>query len=225
MNKIIIAIDGYSACGKSTTARAVASKLGFIYVDSGAMYRAVTYYLVENKIPLTDIEKINKVLRDVEVGFKRDEAGNLITYLNGKSVEDKIRELKVSENVSVVAAISTVRKAMVRIQQQLGESKNIVMDGRDIGTVVFPEAELKIFMTADPEIRARRRLKEWLANGVETTIEEVRANVEARDHKDTTREDSPLKKADDAIVVDNSFITFDEQVEEIIALAKEKIKA
>jgi cytidylate kinase len=225
MNKIIIAIDGYSACGKSTTARAVASKLGFIYVDSGAMYRAVTYYLLENKIPLTDIEKINKVLRDVEVGFKRDEAGNLITYLNGKSVEDKIRELKVSENVSVVAAISTVRKAMVRIQHQLGESKNIVMDGRDIGTVVFPEAELKIFMTADPEIRARRRLKEWLANGVETTIEEVRANVEARDHKDTTREDSPLKKADDAIVVDNSFMTFDEQVEEIIALAKEKIKA
>ena len=225
MNKIIIAIDGYSACGKSTTARAVASKLGFIYVDSGAMYRAVTYYLLENNISLTDIEAINEALKDVEVGFKRDEIGNPITYLNGQSVEDKIRELEVSDNVSAVAAISSVRKAMVRIQQQLGESKNIVMDGRDIGTVVFPEAELKIFMTADLEIRAERRLKDWLANGVEATLEEVRANVEERDHKDTTRDDSPLKKADDAIVVDNSLMTFDEQVAEIIALAEEKINA
>ena len=225
MNKIIIAIDGYSACGKSTTARAVASKLGYIYVDSGAMYRAVTYYILENNISLTDIEAINEALKDVEVGFIRDENGNPITYLNGQPVEDKIRELKVSDNVSVVAAISAVRKAMVRIQQQLGESKNIVMDGRDIGTVVFPEAELKIFMTADLKIRAERRLKEWLANGIETTLEEVRANVEERDDKDTTRNDSPLKKADDAIVVDNSLMTFDEQVAEIIALAEEKINA
>ena len=225
MNKIIIAIDGYSACGKSTTARAVGTKLGFIYVDSGAMYRAVTWYLLENNISLSDMEAINEVLRDIEIGFRRDEAGNLITYLNGQAVEDKIRELKVSENVSVVAAISAVRKAMVRIQQQLGAGKNIVMDGRDIGTVVFPEAELKIFMTADLKIRAERRLKEWLANGIETSIEEVRTNIEERDHKDTTRSDSPLKKADDAIVVDNSLMTFDQQVAEVIALANEKINA
>ena len=223
MNKIIVAIDGYSACGKSTTARAVAAELGFIYVDSGAMYRAVTYYLLENNISLTDIEAIDRALRDVEVGFKRDEAGNPITYLNGQPVEDKIRELKVSDNVSVVAAISSVRKAMVRVQHKLGERKNIVMDGRDIGTVVFPEAELKIFMTADLEIRAERRLKEWLAKGVKASLEEVRANVEERDHKDTTRQDSPLKKADDAIMVDNSFMTFDEQVAKIITLAEEKI--
>jgi cytidylate kinase len=225
MNKIIIAIDGYSACGKSTTARAVASKLGFIYVDSGAMYRAVTYYLLQNNIPLNDVDAISKALSDVEITLVRDEAGNPITYLNGHSVEEEIRELKVSENVSVVAAVSAVRKAMVRIQYQLGESKNIVMDGRDIGTVVFPEAELKIFMTADPKIRAARRLKEWQANGVEATLEEVLTNVAERDHKDTTREDSPLRKAEDAIVIDNSFMTFDEQVAEIIALAEEKINA
>jgi cytidylate kinase len=225
MNKIIIAIDGYSACGKSTTARAVASKLGFIYVDSGAMYRAVTYYLMQNNIPLNDVDAISKSIIDVEIIFVRDEVGNPITYLNDHSVEEEIRELKVSENVSVVAAVSAVRKAMVRIQYQLGESKNIVMDGRDIGTVVFPDAELKIFMTADPKIRAARRLKEWQANGVDATMEEVLTNVAERDHKDTTREDSPLKKAEDAIVIDNSFMTFDEQVAEIIALAEEKINA
>jgi len=225
MNKIIIAIDGYSACGKSTTARAVASKLGFIYVDSGAMYRAVTYYLLQNNIPLNDVEAISKALGSVEITFVRDEAGNPITYLNGSSVEEEIRELKVSENVSEVAAVSAVRKAMVRIQYQLGESKNIVMDGRDIGTVVFPEAELKIFMTADPKIRAERRLREWQASGVEATLEEVLENVVERDHKDTSREDSPLKKAEDAIVIDNSFMTFDEQVAEVVALAEERINA
>ena len=225
MNKIIIAIDGYSACGKSTTARAVAAKLGFTYVDSGAMYRAVTYYLLENNISFSDIEAISKALNDVEVGFKGDEAGNPITYLNGQPVEDKIREMKVSDNVSIVAANSEVRRAMVKIQHELGKEKGIVMDGRDIGTVVFPEAELKIFMTADPEIRAERRLKEWQSKGIDATLDEVRANVTERDHKDTTRQDSPLKKADDAIVIDNSFMTFDEQVGEIIDLAKEKINA
>ena len=223
MNKIIIAIDGYSACGKSSTARVVAAKLGFIYVDSGAMYRAVTYYLLQNNIPLNDVQAISMALSDVEVGFKRDENGNPVTYLNGQPVEEEIRELKVSENVSVVAAVSAVRKAMVRLQKQLGERKNIVMDGRDIGTVVFPEAELKIFMTADPKIRAERRLKEWQANGVEATVEEVMANVVERDQIDTTREDSPLIKAEDAIVIDNSFMTFDEQVAEVISLAEEKI--
>jgi CMP/dCMP kinase len=225
MNKIIIAIDGYSACGKSTTARAVATNLGYIYADSGAMYRAVTYYLLEHKISLTDIEEIERALKSIEIDFSRDKEGKLITHLNGQSVEEGIRKMAVSEDVSVVAAISVVRKAMVHIQRKLGKDKGVVMDGRDIGTVVFPEAELKIFMTADPEIRAQRRLKEWQANGIEATLEEVKANVAERDYKDTTREDSPLKKADDAIVVDNSFMTFDEQVEKVVALARERINA
>ena len=224
MNKIIIAIDGYSACGKSTTARAVAAKLAYTYVDSGAMYRAVTYYLMQNNISLTDAGEISEALAKVEVSFKLDDDRNPITYLNGHRVEEQIRKMEVSENVSVVAANSEVRRAMVRIQHRLGENKGIVMDGRDIGTVVFPEAELKIFMTAELDIRAERRLKEWLVNGIEASLDEVRANVAERDHKDTTRQDSPLKKADDAIVVDNSFMTFDEQVDEIIALAEKRIK-
>lgn len=223
MNKIIIAIDGYSACGKSTTARAVAAKLAYTYVDSGAMYRAVTYHLMQNNISLTDVGEISEALAKVEVSFKKDDDRNPITYLNGHRVEEQIRKMEVSENVSLVAANSEVRRAMVRIQHRLGENKEIVMDGRDIGTVVFPEAELKIFMTAELDIRAERRLKEWLVNGIEASLDEVRANVAERDHKDTTRQDSPLKKADDAIVVDNSFMTFDEQVDEIIALAEERI--
>ena len=223
MNKIIIAIDGYSACGKSTTARAVAAKLAYTYVDSGAMYRAVTYHLMQNNISLTDVGEISEALAKVEVSFKKDDDRNPITYLNGHRVEEQIRKMEVSENVSVVAANSEVRRAMVRIQHRLGENKEIVMDGRDIGTVVFPEAELKIFMTAELDIRAERRLKEWLVNGIEASLDEVRANVAERDHKDTARQDSPLKKADDAIVVDNSFMTFDEQVDEIIALAEERI--
>jgi len=225
MNKIIIAIDGYSACGKSTTARAVATKLAYTYVDSGAMYRAVTYHLMQNNISLTDVGEISEALAKVEVSFKKDDDRNPITYLNGHRVEEQIRKMEVSENVSVVAANSEVRRAMVRIQHRLGENKEIVMDGRDIGTVVFPEAELKIFMTAELDIRAERRLKEWLVNGIEASLDEVRANVAERDHKDTTRRDSPLKKADDAIVVDNSFMTFDEQVDEIIALAEKRINA
>jgi len=225
MNKIIIAIDGYSACGKSTTARAVAKKLNYTYVDSGAMYRTVTYYLLENDIPLTDMAGIGNALAQVEITFRPDEDGNPVTHLNNKAVEEQIREMKVSENVSAVAAIPAVRRAMVQIQHRLGEAKEVVMDGRDIGTVVFPEAELKIFMTADPEIRAQRRLKEWRAKGIEATLDEVLANIAERDHQDTTRADSPLKKADDAIVVDNSYMSFDEQVEEIITLANERINA
>jgi len=225
MNKLIIAIDGYSACGKSTTARTVATKLGYTYVDSGAMYRTVTYYLLKNDISFTDSEAVIKALEKVEITFRNDEAGNLITYLNGESVEEEIREMDVSENVSAVAAISDVRKAMVRIQQQLGEGKGIVMDGRDIGTVVFPEADLKIFMTADPKIRAKRRLKELEEKGVSTSMQEVLKNVQQRDFKDTTRSDSPLSKATDAKEVDNSFMTFEEQVSKIIDMAEEIINA
>lgn len=225
MNKIIIAIDGYSAVGKSTSARAVATNLGYTYVDSGAMYRAVTYYLLQNNKSLTDVSEISRALANVEVSFKRDDSGNPITYLNGHTVEEEIRQMEVSEKVSVVAANSEVRKAMVSIQHRLGESKGIVMDGRDIGTIVFPEAELKIFMIAELEIRAKRRLKEWLAKGIEVSLDEVRTNIAGRDHKDSTRQDSPLKKAEDAIVLDNSFMTFDQQVEKIMALAKDRIYA
>ena len=223
MPKIIVAIDGYSACGKSTTARAVAKKLGYTYVDSGAMYRAITYYLLKNNIPFSDVEQIDSLINNINIDFKLDEFGNPLTYINEENVEEKIREMSVSKNVSEVAAISSVRKAMVDIQHRLGEGKGIVMDGRDIGTVVFPQAELKIFMTADPEIRAERRLKEWQANGVETTLEEVRKNIAERDYMDTTRLDSPLKQADDAIKLDNSFISFEEQVEKVIQLAEERI--
>jgi cytidylate kinase len=225
MNKIIIAIDGHSAVGKSTTASAIAAILNYTYVDSGAMYRAVTYYLLQNNISLTDVRELSEALANLEVCFQRDDAGNRITYLNGHPVEEEIRQIQVSENVSEVAANSEVRRAMVSIQHRLGESKGIVMDGRDIGTVVFPQAELKIFMTADLEIRAKRRFKEWLAKGIEVSFDEVRSNIAERDHKDSTRQDSPLKKADDAIVVDNSFMTFDEQVDEIIAWAEERINA
>jgi cytidylate kinase len=224
MNKIIVAIDGYSACGKSTTARAVAESLGYIYADSGAMYRAVTYYLIKNGISLTNSERIESSLDNIIISFKRDEQGNLTTYLNGELVEEEIRKMEISDNVSAVAAISVVRKAMVRIQHGLGEKKGIVMDGRDIGTVVFPEAELKIFMTAEPEIRAQRRLKELHDKGVEASLDEVLTNLTERDHKDTTREDSPLRQAEDAIVVDNSKMTFEEQVNVIISLANEIIE-
>ncbi len=223
MNKIIIAIDGYSACGKSTTASAVASRLGYAYVDSGAMYRAVTYYLLEQNISISDTDEVSKALGNAEVSLARDAEGNPVTMLNEQSVEAEIRQPEVSEHVSVVAANSDVRRAMVSIQHRLGENKGIVMDGRDIGTVVFPEAELKVFMTADPEIRAQRRLKEWQSQGITASIEEVRKNVAARDYKDTTRSDSPLKKAEDAIEIDNSFMTFEEQVEKITGLAEDRI--
>ena len=224
MEKMNIAIDGFSACGKSTTARVVAAKLGFTYVDSGAMYRAVTYYLLQNNISLTDITAIKEALGRIEVRFERDEAGNPITCLNGQPVEEEIRKMEVSANVSAVAAISEVRRAMVSLQQQMGAKEGVVMDGRDIGTVVFPEAELKIFMTADPEIRARRRLKELKSKGVEASFTDVKANVAERDHIDSTRDDSPLKKADDAIIIDNSFMDFEEQVDKIITLAKALIE-
>lgn len=225
MKKIIIAIDGYSACGKSTTARAVANRLGYIYGDSGAMYRAVTYYLLLHNISLTNTADIAEALDKVAITFNNDANNNPLTYLNGKLVEEEIRAMEVSENVSEVAAISVVRKAMVKIQHRLGGNKGLVMDGRDIGTVVFPKAELKIFMTADPEIRAQRRLKELAAKGISASLAEIMTNIEERDFKDTTRDDSPLKKADDAIEIDNSHMTFKQQVDKIVILAEEVIKA
>ena len=225
MSKIIIAIDGYSACGKSTTAKSVAKQLGYIYVDSGAMYRAVTLFMLNNNIDLQNEKEVNQALGNIKIDFVLDSSGLPITQLNDVEVEEEIREMRVSSNVSTVAAIPSVRRAMVKLQQQLGNAKGIVMDGRDIGTVVFPSAELKIFMTAKPEIRAQRRKLEMEQKGVKTSLEDVMQNLKERDHKDTTRADSPLRQADDAITLDNSFLNFDEQVSQIVVLANKIIEA
>lgn len=223
MNKIIIAIDGHSATGKSSTAKKVASHLGYIYLDSGAMYRASTLFFLRNSIALSDEKSIENALGEIQIDFKIDEQGHPITYLNGENVEEEIRTMEISEKVSGVSAIRQVRVAMVEQQQKMGESKGVVMDGRDIGSVVFPDAELKIFMTASANIRAERRLKELAHKGDKTPFEDVLKNVVERDEKDSTRKESPLLKVDDAIEIDNSNMLFEDQVQEIIKLAEEKI--
>ncbi len=216
VKKIIIAVDGFSSCGKSTLARALAEKLGYLYIDSGAMYRAVALHFLQNHIPFKpeerDDERIEAALSQIQIEF-RDTAKGKATFLNGVNVEDEIRQMRVADHVSKVSTISAVRRFLVKQQQALGKGKGVVMDGRDIGTVVFPEAELKLFMTAEPEIRAHRRLKELLAKGTAMTFEEVFANLAERDRIDSTREDSPLKKAEDAWVIDNSYLDTNEQLE------------
>lgn len=216
MKKIIIAVDGFSSCGKSTLARALAGKLGYLYIDSGAMYRAVSLYFLQNGIPFKpeerDDEGIEAALANIRIEF-RDTTKGKATFLNGVNVEDEIRQMRVADHVSKVSTISSVRRFLVKQQQELGKGKGVVMDGRDIGTVVFPEAELKLFMTAEPQIRADRRLKELLAKGTQMTFEEVYANLADRDRIDSTREDSPLKQADDAWVIDNSYLNPQEQLE------------
>lgn len=219
LSKIIIAIDGYSACGKSTTAKEVARVLGYKYIDSGAMYRAVTLYFLEHHISLTNPKEIAKALQQISISFKVNSKGITETYLNSLSVEKDIRRMKVSENVSQVSAIKEVRVAMVEQQRRLGKEKGIVMDGRDIGTVVFPKAELKFFMTADILVRAFRRQKELLSLDRLVDLDEVIENIQKRDQIDTTRKESPLVKAPDAIVIDTTHITIDEQVDEVIRLA------
>lgn len=211
--KIIVAIDGFSSCGKSTLAKSLAKEVGYGYVDTGAMYRSVTLYLLRNNIEISadEIEPINEVLEHIEITFRNIEGKNC-TFLNGENVEEEIREMYVSDRVSDVAVISEIRRAMVAQQQRMGLDKGIVMDGRDIGTVVFPKAELKIFMTADPDIRADRRYAEMLAKGKRTTMEEVINNLTERDRIDSSREDSPLRQADDAIVLDNSEMSQEEQL-------------
>lgn len=209
---LVIAIDGYSSCGKSTLAKALAKKLGFIYVDSGAMYRAVTLYFLRNNIDITDDEKVVDALQHIELNFHSRDYESHIT-LNGEEVSDEIRLMPVSENVSEVSAHKIVRHEMVKQQQRMGKSKNIVMDGRDIGTTVFPDAPLKLFMTADPKIRAERRFKELESkDNNETTLEEVFENLAHRDYADTTRKESPLVRAADAIVLDNTNLTPEEQL-------------
>ena len=226
--KITIAIDGFSSTGKSTVAKQLAKELGYVYVDTGAMYRAVTLYAMNNSmITENSFDKgaLIEKLPSVDLKFIFDEnLGFAAIYLNGENVEEEIRKMDVSNNVSKVASVSEVRQKLVSLQKVMGEEKGIVMDGRDIGTVVFPNAELKIFMTASPEERAGRRFKELEEKGDKVSYEEVLKNVVDRDHMDTTREDSPLVMADDAIEIDNSFITKEEQFDIILALAREKIE-
>lgn len=209
---MVIAIDGYSSCGKSTLAKALAKKLGFIYIDSGAMYRAITLYFLRNHVDLENHDAIIDALQHIELNFHSKDYESHIT-LNGEEVSEEIRLMPVSEAVSPVSAIKEVRQEMVKQQQRMGKSKNIVMDGRDIGTAVFPDAQVKFFMTADPKIRAERRYKEMVAKGDQTiTLEEVFENLAHRDYADTTREESPLTRAEDAIVLDNTDITEEEQL-------------
>lgn len=227
--KITIAIDGHSSTGKSTVAKQLAKELGYIYVDSGAMYRAVTLYAMR-KLFVSDTnfdkESIIRHLPFINVKFIfDDELGYGEIYLNDENVEKEIRLLEVSQQVSKVAAIPQVRKKLVKLQQEMGKDKGVVMDGRDIGTVVFPDADLKLFMTASTERRAQRRYKELKERGDEITLDEVLTNVKERDHMDTTREDSPLLKAYDAIEIDNSLLDLEEQYEKVLKLAKDKIEA
>lgn len=217
---LVVAIDGYSSCGKSTLAKALAKKLGFIYIDSGAMYRAVTLYFIRNKVDMTNQEAINDALHHIELNFhSRDYESHIL--LNGEEVSEEIRQMPVSENVSEVSANKQVRHGMVKQQQRMGKSKNIVMDGRDIGTAVFEDAQVKFFMTADPKIRAERRYKELLSKGDNvTTLEEVFENLAHRDYADTTRKESPLIRAEDAIILDNTDLTPEEQLD----FALEKVR-
>ena len=228
MNKITIAIDGFSSTGKSTVAKQLAKALGYIYVDTGAMYRAVTFYAMDKGLINEsdfNIEALIYQLPKISISFKFNEAlGFAEVYLNGKNIEKKIRTLKVSSFVSKVAAISEVRQKLVEQQQKMGQDKGVVMDGRDIGTVVFPEAELKLFMTASAETRAKRRYQELLERGEQVSYEDVLANVQERDHIDSTREDSPLTKAKDTIEIDNSNMTLDEQFNKIFQLANMTIE-
>ncbi|WCO03048.1 (d)CMP kinase [Psychroserpens ponticola] len=227
MNKITIAIDGFSSTGKSTVAKRLAKALGYIYVDSGAMYRAVTLYAMQNdliKKDCFDKQQLIAQLKDIKISFKfNEELGFAEVYLNGQNVEKTIRTLEVSQFVSQVATVSEVREQLVFQQQNLGKDKGVVMDGRDIGTVVFPEAKLKLFMTASAEQRAQRRYDELIERGDDVKFDDVLKNVQSRDHIDSTREDSPLMKAEDAIEVDNSNLNLDEQFELIYNLAKDKI--
>ncbi|MEO8147018.1 MAG: (d)CMP kinase [Bacteroidia bacterium] len=225
----IIAIDGYSSCGKSTLAKAVARELDFLYVDSGAMYRAVTLYFIQNNLEVPDKHdydenEIRLILDEIHITFKLNPETKLFDiYLNDVNVEKQIRSMNVSDEVSSISTIKEVRNRMVELQRNLGRGGGVVMDGRDIGTAVFPNADLKIFMTADPLVRSQRRFAELQASGIKVTLEEVLKNLQLRDNIDTTREMSPLRKAEDAIVLDNTHLTREQQLDFIIAEV-EKLK-
>ncbi|VXD15908.1 (d)CMP kinase [Marinoscillum sp. 108] len=220
MHKITIAIDGFSGTGKSSTAKKVAGELGYTYIDSGAMYRATTLYFLEQDVSLDDASQVEHALDTLDIRF---EEGHVL--LNGLDVSNEIRTMRVNEHVSAVSTIAVVRHAMVAQQQKIGKGKGIVMDGRDIGTVVFPGAELKVFMTADTRIRAERRQSELAEKGIIEELNVIENNLSQRDEIDSTRSESPLRKAEDAVEIDTSNLTFADQVHKIVSLAKEKIHA
>ena len=227
MKKIVISIDGHSSCGKSTMAKHLAKQLGYIYVDTGAMYRCVTLYAMENGLfsgKSLDSDALEQRIDEVDISFMRDDTGALCAVLNGKNVEKEIRSMSVSERVSMVAKQPFVRKKLVEQQQLMGKEKGIVMDGRDIGTTVFPDAELKIFVTASAEVRAERRYKELLEKGDEADYNEILANVKERDYIDSHRAVSPLRMADDAVLLDNSFMTLDQQNQWLLDKVNEQLE-
>lgn len=229
MKKIIVAIDGHSSCGKSTMAKDLAREVGYIYVDTGAMYRAVTLFAMRNNLfdaeGNINTERLEQLLPEVKISFKLDpETSRPMACLNGEVVEQEIRSLEVSQHVSPIAALPFVRAKLVEQQQAMGKEKGIVMDGRDIGTVVFPEAELKIFVTASAEIRAQRRFKELEAKGMPADFNDILKNVEERDYIDSHRATSPLRQADDALVLDNSHLTIEEQKKWLMEKFNEKTK-
>ena len=224
--KINIAIDGQSSCGKGTLAKNIARELDYKFIDSGAMYRAVTWYMLKNHIPIDQFEKQPELLQQINITFELNTERNYYeTHVNGENVEEEIRSMEISNWVSQVSSISAVRKHLVNIQREIGKEKGVVMDGRDIGTVVFPDAELKIFMTAKPEIRAIRRYEELKKKGMDVDLQEVLMNILDRDRMDSEREDSPLKKADDAITLDNSEMTKNDQARIALTWAKGVIQS
>jgi CMP/dCMP kinase len=223
--KIIITIDGWSSCGKSTLAKELAKELKYVYVDSGAMYRAITLYFLRNNVDLAEKKEVKEALKSINLEFVTNPTTLLSEmYLNGENVEYVIRDLLIAEKVSDVAAIKEVREFAVAQQQKMGTQKGIVMDGRDIGTVVFPKAELKIFMTADNAVRVQRRFKELYEKNPNITIEEVKNNLEMRDYIDSNREISPLRKAKDAVELDNTDLTQDQQFRKALEWAKDKVE-
>ncbi len=219
MKRIIVAIDGLSSCGKSTLAKALAKSLHYAYLDSGAMYRAVTLYFLEHNIDYNDPEAVAEALKNIEIHFERIEGHNR-TFLNGRDVEHDIRQMVVNDHVSPVSAISAVRRAMVAQQQAMGKRRDIVADGRDIGTVVFPDAELKIYLVADADVRTSRRHLELASKGIDGEWEEIQRNLLERDRIDSSRADSPLRQAEDAVVIDNTLLSEEQQLEKALSLVK-----
>ncbi len=224
MKEIIITIDGYSSCGKSTLAKALAAQLNYVFIDSGAMYRAITLYFLRNHVDWNDTSEVKNAIENITLEFiSNKENDSYEMYLNDENVEWLIRDMLVAENVSEVAAVKEVREFAIAEQRKMGKGKGIVMDGRDIGSTVFPKAELKIFLTADPAIRVERRFREMLEKNPNITIDEVKANLEMRDYIDSNREFSPLRKAKDAVELDNSHLTIEDQLKIALKLAKAKI--
>ena len=225
VKKIIITIDGWSSCGKSTLAKQLAKKLNYVYIDSGAMYRAITLYFLRNNIDRSQDSEIKKALSDIDIEFVLNESnGQCEVVLNGENVEYLIRDMVIAEKVSDIAAIKLVREFAVAAQQKLGEGKGIIMDGRDIGTKVFPNAEVKIFMTADETVRVERRFKEMFEKNPNITIEEVKSNIAMRDYIDSNRVESPLRKAEGAVEIDNSHLSEKEQLDIVLKLVNEKLE-